>query len=123
MHVNDVWRFVDEMIVHRRNFKARRAQFFHDRVQLVLEQDQVAHNHGIVIRPDKRSPRTESETGLDRQPVNRNMQVDSRKSEPSTGSLIAKQTFSERQTRPSRKKAGRGSEYWVRQVLPPSEVL
>src|SRR5579862_729519 len=29
---------------------------------------------------------------------------------PSMGSLMAKQTFSERQTRPSRKKAGRGSE-------------
>src|SRR6201996_4969684 len=41
----------------------------------------------------------------------------------SMGSLMAKQSFSVRQTSPSRKKAGRESEYCVRQVLPASEVL
>src|SRR5579863_2274646 len=42
---------------------------------------------------------------------------------PSMESLIARQFFSERQASASRKKAGRGSEYCVLQVLPASNVL
>jgi hypothetical protein len=73
-------RFPDEMVVHRGNFKARGTQFFHDRVQLVLQQNQVAHEHRLVVRPRERSPGTKRQSRLDRQSVNGNTQMGSWKS-------------------------------------------
>jgi hypothetical protein len=69
------------MVMHGRNLKTCGAQFFHYRVQLVLKDDQIAHDHCIFVGAGECGPRAESQSRLDREPVNGNMQVGSRKSD------------------------------------------
>ncbi len=66
--------------MHGGNLKTCGTQFLHHRVQFVLQQDQIAHDHRLVVRPRECRPGTERQARLDRQSVNGNLQIGPRKS-------------------------------------------
>ena len=73
VHVHDVGRFVEQMIVDRSDFKTAFAEPGHNGIDFSLKQDQVAHNHRIRVTPRECSPRTQGEARLEHDAVERHV--------------------------------------------------
>ena len=66
------------MIVERSDLDAFREQLAHDRIDLALGQDQVAHHHRSVTHGVEGQPAAESKRRPEGYPVNGNVEVASR---------------------------------------------
>ena len=66
--------------MHGRDLEAVLDQLAHDRIDLGLEQDQVAHHHGAAMGRLERDPAAEREGWADGDPIDRHLQVAARES-------------------------------------------
>src|SRR5438094_6007165 len=75
MHVHRVRRHLVQMVVDRRHLEAARKQPGHDRRDLLIEQDEVAHDHGVVTDLLERRVRAQSEARLHRNTLHRDVEI------------------------------------------------
>lgn len=78
VHVHQVWGLAEKMIVNGGDFKSRRAEFFQDRIDFGIKQDQVSHHRRVFVSPRKSGPRPESQPGFHGDSLNDNLQVRAR---------------------------------------------
>src|SRR5437867_11824469 len=81
MHVDDTWGFIQDMIVNGGDVESRSTQLFHDWREFVLQENQVAHDHSVVVVPGERRPRTKYQSGLDLDTAYRDTKVRAGKSQ------------------------------------------
>ena len=79
MHVERCRIAAQHVIVDRRDFEAVLDQLCHHRIDLGLEQHEVAHHHGAAMRRLERRPAAERERGADGDTVERDLQIGARK--------------------------------------------
>ena len=82
MHVDDTRGFIQNMIVDGGDVESRSAQLLHDRREFVLQENQVAHDHGFVVVPSERRPGAECQSWLNLDAGNRDMKIRAGKAQP-----------------------------------------
>ena len=82
MHVDDTWGFIQNMIVDGGDVESRGAQLLHDWREFVLQENQVAHDHCVVVASSERRPGAECQSWLNLDPGNRDVEVCSGKTQP-----------------------------------------
>src|SRR5258705_6155392 len=75
MHVDDTWHLVQNVIVDGGDVKSRGAQLLHDRREFVLQENQVAHDHRVIVIPGERCPGAKCQSWLKVDDANRYMKV------------------------------------------------
>ena len=78
MHVHREGPVAQQMVVQRRHLDAAREQLRHDRVHLLLGQDEIAHHHGAVAHFLEGKPAAERETWLQFDAVQRRLDIGAR---------------------------------------------
>src|SRR5712691_9457939 len=89
VHIEGLWVGAQQVIVYGRNLYAALEQLGHDRIDLGLEQHQVAHHHRFAVSRLECSPAAERQRRLDSDAVDRYLQIGSRKAVAVTSPVTA----------------------------------
>src|SRR6476469_2255268 len=81
MHVNDTRGFIQHMIVNGSEVESCGSQLLHDWREFVLQENEVAHDHGGIVVAGERRPRAECESWLYLQASNGEVEIGSGKNE------------------------------------------
>src|SRR6267378_8255331 len=81
MHVKHPRRLIQNMIVESGDVDSCGAQLLHHGRDFVLQQNQVPHDHGVVVTSSERRPRSESQSWLNLDARNRDMEIRARKTQ------------------------------------------
>jgi hypothetical protein len=81
MHVHGGGLGAEEVVMQSRHFDSVLDQHRHHRIDLVMGQDQVAHDHGLIAHGLEGEPGAEREARLDVDAVERDLQVRARQAD------------------------------------------